>query len=85
MKISLYSLLEKVQNGEIPIKAYTYFDSKQSINFIPGTVSMADVSLNSLNYQEWDETFYINGKTAEGKPEFIRCTCGSILVEINEQ
>ena len=83
--MNLYTLLGKVQSGKIATKSHTYINCETTIKFIPNTVVLKDVILDALLYREQDETFYISGKTAEGKPEFIRCTCGSILVEINEQ
>jgi hypothetical protein len=83
--MNLYTLLGKVQSGKIATKSHTYINCETTIKFIPNTVVLKDVILDALLYREQDETFYISGKTVDGKPEFIRCTCGSILVEINEQ
>ena len=86
MNLNLYTLLEKVQSGEIATKSYNYANSETNILFVPNTVMLEDVVLKSLTYKEWDETFYITGTgtgTANGKPEFLKCSEGHIQVKVH--
>jgi hypothetical protein len=82
--VNLYTLLEKVQSGEIATKYYNSANSETNILFVPNTVMLGDVTLKSLTYKEWDETFYITG-TANGKPEFFKCSEGHIQVGVNHE
>ena len=74
--MNLYTLLDKVQSNEIATKSHTYINCETTIKFIPNTVVLKNVILDALLYREQDETFYISGKTADGKPEFLKCPNG---------
>ena len=80
--MNLYTLLEKVQSGEIATESHNYANSETNILFVPNTVMLEDVVLKSLTYKEWDETFYITG-TANGKPEFFKCSEGHIQIKVH--
>ncbi len=82
--MNLYTLLGKVQSGKIATKSHTYINCETTIKFIPNTVVLKDVILDALLYREQDETFYISGKTVDGKPEFIRCSEGHIQVKVKK-
>ena len=75
--MNLYTLLDKVQSNEIATKSHTYINCETTIKFIPNNVVvLKDVILDALLYREQDETFYISGKTVDGKPEFLKCPNG---------
>jgi hypothetical protein len=75
--MNLYTLLDKVQSNEIATKSHTYINCETTIKFIlNNVVVLKDVILDALLYREQDETFYISGKTVDGKPEFLKCPNG---------
>lgn len=77
--MNLYQLLNEIESGKIAVEHFEYKEAKYSVNFKPRTVTHEDYTFTSMNYREWDETFYIVARDSDNKLEFFRCADGELM------